>query len=113
MTLAPVVDSRWGGTVEEGALPAVAAQVSSFAAEVQAALLEPDFAKLGVFPLYAHLCLQNMRKPSVSPTPSARLWHTPLPLTGLAGTSPHSLAYPPHTPLHHGRGGGVVCVNLS
>lgn len=45
MTFAPVVDSRWGRTVVEGVLSAVAA-------EVQAALLEPDFAKPWVcFPL--------------------------------------------------------------
>lgn len=72
MTFAPVVSSSWAGMVR-GFSQLLQAWVTSFAAEVQAALLEPDFVKLRVFPLFTHLCLQNTRKPSVSPAPSSRL----------------------------------------
>lgn len=39
MTLAPVVDSRWGGTVVGGALPAVAALPMSLALQLKFRLL--------------------------------------------------------------------------
>lgn len=75
LTFAPVVGSRWGGTVVGGSSPSC----RSFAAEAQTALLEPDFVKPGVFPLLLLIFVYKTRGSHQSPQRlcQASLWHTP------------------------------------